>query len=319
MSESGLRIAITGAVGYVGTTLIRRLEREPAVERVLAIDVRPPTRPSSPRVVFLQQDILTPLAAPLKQHGTDAMAHLAYVVRPGHRGSEARRTNVDGTASVLDACAEAGVRRIAYLSSTSVYGAHPDNPLLLTEDSPLRPIQGFQYSENKLEAEALVQRFAKERRDVVTTVLRGAPVLGRDADNPIARAFLKPFLVAFWGHDPLMQFVHQDDMAEVLCQCLLKPRPEVFNVAGSGDVSWSEVAGILGRRLVRLPAPLLQAGTAAAWAMHLQSDSPPAGLDLIRYPWTVSTERAERELGVRFRHSREAVEAFAGRRQGSPP
>jgi hypothetical protein len=78
------------------------------------------------------------------------------------------------------------------------------------------------------------------------------------------------------------------------------------------------MAAAYGRRLIPLPAPLLYGLTGLTWRLRLQSDSPASGLDFIRYPWTVSTKKIERELGVKFRHSSaEAWEAFV-RRQSQP-
>ena len=97
-----------------------------------------------------------------------------------------------------------------------------------------------------------------------------------------------------------------------MLQCLLRQGSGVYNLAGDGAVRWSDMARSLGRRLIRLPAPVLYGLTGAAWALRLQSDSPTRGIDLIRYPWNVSTEKIERELGVQLIYSSEgAWNAFA--------
>ena len=154
MPDGIRRVAVTGAAGYVGRTLIDRLAREPAVERILALDVRPlPSESTNERVVFERHDVTRPFGALLREHGVDSLAHLAYVMRPSRDREAARRVNVEGTASALASCEEAGVRHMLYLSSTSVYGAHADNPPLLDEDAPPRPPRGFQYSEDKAAAE----------------------------------------------------------------------------------------------------------------------------------------------------------------------
>ena len=318
MSDPPRRVAVTGAAGYIGSGLIERLEKERQVERLLAIDIRPLSAPFGPKVAFLRQDVAAPLAQALSSHGTEAVVHLAYVLKPGRDREAMRRINVSGTANVLEACRDAGVSKVVYLSSTSVYGAHADNPPMLTEESIPRPVRGFQYSEDKAQAEALVQAFSERTLEVTTTILRCCPVLGPNADNFISRAFLKPFLVAVRGYDPPMQFVHEDDLIKVMVRCILDDAPGLYNVAGDGFVSWSEMAKMLGRRLLSLPAPLLYAAIDVAWALRLQSDSPSCGLDFIRHRWTASTDKIKRELGVEFRHtSREACEAFAQRQRGT--
>ena len=111
--------------------------------------------------------------------------------RPGHNRDAIERINVGGTANVLDACAEAGLSHILYLSSTSVYGAHPENPALLTEESPTRPVKGFQYSEDKVRSEGLINEYTRRSPDFKAAILRVCPIMGPNADNFIAHAFSK--------------------------------------------------------------------------------------------------------------------------------
>ena len=167
-----------------------------------------------------------------------------------------------------------------------------------------------------MEVEALIREFATST-GLQALVLRCCPVIGPRADNFIARAFLKPVLVAVRGSDPPMQFIHKDDLVSCLVQCTLDTVAGVFNVAGEGTIRWSEMAAALERRLVALPAPLLYPATQVAWALPLQSDSPASGLEFIRYPWTVSTSKIETELACQTRYtSRQAWESYAeGRRK----
>ena len=313
MSDGVRRVAVTGASGYVGRGLTRRLLQDPQIDRILAIDVAAPREATDSRFVFLRHDVSTHLGSTLADNEIDVVVHLAYVLRPGRNREAVRRVNVGGTENLLAACIEAGVSKFVYLSSTSVYGARPDNPAELTEDDAPRPIEGFQYSEDKVQAERLVQEFARGHPDVTATILRCCPVAGPNADNFIARTFRKRFLVAVRGYDPAMQLVHEDDLTEVLALCTLTNVPGLYNVAGEGTIRWSEMAAMLRRRLVALPASVLYPATELAWTLRLQSDSNSAGLDLIRYPWVVSTNKIKRELGVGFRYTaRETMDGFMG-------
>ena len=316
MSNTGRRVAITGASGYIGAGLVRELCREDDIEMVLGTDIVSPRSPLPAKAVFVHQDVSVPFGELFSEYRIDTVVHLAYVMRPDRDHKAARRVNVGGTENVLAACSESGVSRLVYLSSTSVYGAHADNPTLLTEDSPTRPAPRFRYSVDKVEAERLIGEFPASTGSQAL-VLRCCPVIGPRADNFIARAFLKPVLVAVRGSDPLMQFIHEDDMVSCLVRCTLDTVAGVFNVAGEGAIRWSEMAATLGRRLVALPAVLLYPATQASWALHLQSDSPASGLDFIRYPWNVDTAKIETELGYQTRYtSRQAWEAYVeGRRK----
>jgi UDP-glucose 4-epimerase len=312
MSDLPGRILVTGACGYLAGRIIRRLEQSTGVEFILAADIRPPEMEFSDNVEFHNLDVCEPFPDLLRKHRIDSVIHLAYVMNPGHDRRAAWGVNVGGTINLLESCSNSDVRQICYLSSTSVYGAHPDNPEFLTEEFPVRPIKGFQYSEDKAEAESLFTKFDDDHPDVAVTVLRVCPVLGPNVDNFIAAAFSKPFLVAVRGYDPPMQFIHEDDLVDNFMHCLRQQTSGTFNLAGEGTVRWSEMAQIFGRRLLKLPAPVLYGLTGLGWALRLQHDSPPCGIDFIRYRWTASTEKARRELGSTFQYSsREAWKTFA--------
>ena len=309
------RIAVTGASGYLGRLVIARLERCAAVERVLALDIRPPRAPLSPKVAFVHCDITAPLRDLFADHSIDAVVHLAFRIKPDRDRAAAHAVNIGGLANALNACRSANVGRILYLSSATLYGAHPDNPPYLTETSPLRPVSGFQYAKDKIQVERLLAEYAACHREVSVAILRACPILGATADNFIAESFNQRALVALKGCDPPMQFLHERDAARIIVDCLFKGVHGIYNVAGRDAIRWSEMAELSGRRLIRLPAPLLYRMAALSWALRLQSRSPACGLNFIRYPWLVSAQKLAEEHGIVPEYaSREAWLAFISER-----
>ena len=311
MGEKPRRIAVTGGAGYVGTTLIRHLVERDDVGTVCAIDIREPNWALGSKVSFVRQDVSEPFPELLGDLEVDTVVHLAYKLRQGRNREADRRVNVDGTRNTIDSCRRGGVRRIVYLSSTSVYGAHPDNPPAMTEDMPTRPVAGFQYSEDKVESERLLSEYASASSEVAVCTLRCCPVMGPSADNFIADAFDKPFLVAISGASPPIQLIHEEDMIRCLALATMGKAEGVYNLAGTDSLRWDEMAATRGRRVLSMPAWLLYSLTHLAWALRLQSVSPASGLDLIRFPWFASTEKIEREMGFRPRYtSGDAWEAY---------
>ena len=305
-------IVVTGASGYIGTRLVRRLLETRDIERVTGVDVRAATVQHE-RYTHFQQDVSAPLDEAFA--GAEAVVHLAFVLRQLRDRAEGRRTNIGGAENVLRACASAAVGRVVLMSSATVYGPRPDNPPELKEDAPLLPPKGFAYAEDKAACEALFRAFAEEHPETCVSILRGCVVMGPSAANFITSALDKPLLIGIQGDDPAMQFVHEDDLAEVLVRFATEPHPGVYNVAGHRSVRWGEVASIAGKRLIRLPAPLAYGLTALAWRTHAQNDSPAVGLDFIRWPWTVSTKKLTVETGYVCLHtSREALDAYLTRR-----
>ena len=121
-----------------------------------------------------------------------------------------------------------------------------------------------------LEVEAFVRDFADDNPHVDVTLLRFANVLGDDIDTPFATALRRPVVPEIFGFDPRVQFVHEDDVVGALMYATTNDVPGVYNVAGDGNLPWSEVCAIVGKRRVS-PAVLLHdpRRRAAAAPAHL--------------------------------------------------
>lgn len=309
------RVAITGVSGYIGSRLLSRLESMENVERVVGVDVKPP-KDSLPKLRFYCQDISEPLSDIFIENAVDSAIHLAFVLRPTHDKASARRIGIGGTINFLEGCRQAQVKHILYLSSHTVYGAHPDNVLPLKEDSPLRPLTSFQYSWDKAQAEREFDDFATIHNDTCVTILRSCPVIGPNAGSSVVASMFKPIMIFVAGYDPPMQFVHEDDLVELLVTFLGQKKAGIFNVAGDGDIRYGGIAKLCQRRTVALPEKVLRLLMGASWTLRLQDESPASGLEFIKYPPLVSTEKLRSEVGFQFRYSsRDAIASLVSARQ----
>lgn len=180
----------------------------------------------------------------------------------------------------------------------------------------MRPLFDFQYSWDKVEAEQLLSDFAGVNKEVKAAILRACPVVGPRAASSIAALMFKPLvMIGICGYDPPLQFVHEDDVIGLLIMALNQGLAGVYNVAGDGEILYSEVARLARKRMLKLPDRLLRPLMAFAWAMHMQSDSPPSGLEFIKYPPVINTEKLRRETGFKFHYSsREAIASFLSSR-----
>ncbi|HEV2756608.1 MAG TPA: NAD-dependent epimerase/dehydratase family protein [Actinomycetota bacterium] len=287
-SRSGATVAVTGASGYLATGLIRRLAADDAVARIVGFDVRPP-RAVHDKLVFDEVDVRAPgLAARLE--GVDCLVHLAFVMDPIRDEALMRDVNVNGSQNVFKSAGRAGVSRLVYASSATVYGAHPDNPVPLTEESPLRANLDFSYAAHKLETEYVVREFADEFPDAHVVILRPAAVLGPHADNAWSHLLELPVLFGVSGHAPPLQVVHEDDVARALHWAVTTPESGAFNVAAEGWLEAEEALAIAGRSVRRLPEPLAFAVAERMWRLGL-TEVPPGYLHYAMHPWVVSTEK----------------------------
>jgi len=301
------RIAVTGASGSIGTQLVERLAESPATETILGLDIRRPT--AFGNNIFSHRHSVTDSVEHLLRHyGITTVVHLAFQLKPNRDRSAARATNVGGTAQILKDCIAAKIQHLIYLSSTTVYGTNKDDASLFTEDDPLNPVQGFQYAEDKAETERLLSCHDSGEPSFPITTLRSCIVMGPHSANFITSALAKPALIGIRGYDPPMQFLHEKDLLSVICKFIKEPRKGTYNVAGSGNIPYSELARLAGRPLIWLPAMAAYALTQTSWSLRLQSDSPAIGLDLIRWPWLANTDKLAREFGFHGAStSREAI------------
>jgi UDP-glucose 4-epimerase len=306
-------ILITGCSGYLGTALLRRLEREEGVRRIIGWDVRPPRRQPR-RLRFEPVDVTAPdVAERLARAAPDALVHLAFLLRPSHDADRTHRVNVEGTRHLLRAAAAVGVGQLLVASSGTAYGAFPDNPVPLREEHPCRPHPTFAYARHKAWLEADYARFAAAHPDTAVSILRPCVVYGPGVDNYLSALLTRlPVAVGLAGYDPPLQFVHEDDVAAIACAALSRRARGAFNVAPPDTLRASEAVARPRGPHVLVPERLLEPVAAAAWALRLPLLGAPASfLDFMRYPWVMDPTRSQRVLGHRYRHSsRETLDAM---------
>lgn len=267
------RIAVTGAAGFVGRALVRRL-----AERgweVTALVRAPAEVEGAARVAVIggldDAARLRPALA-----GMDAVAHLAarvHVMREtaGDPLAAFRAVNVEGTRAVRDLAREAGVARLVFLSSVKAHGegrAAPYRP-----DEPLAPADP--YGVSKAEAEAVLAEADPAR--LGWTILRPPLVYGPGVGGNFRRLLR---LAELAGRLPLplggianrRSLVFVGNLADAIAHAAGDARAagRRYLVADGEDLSTSDLLARLARAFGRparlLPCPVGLAGAAARLA-----------------------------------------------------
>jgi UDP-glucose 4-epimerase len=295
------RVAITGASGYLGVELARRCVDAGA--GVLGLDIRRAPQRWPAGAAFALQDVTdSSLQQRLVDFRPQVLVHLAWVFDPVHDLQREQRVDVEGTRNAFAAAVASGVRRIVYPSSTTSYGIDPRRTLPLTEEDPPTPNPSYPYGRFKAEVEQWLPSFRAAHPDVELVVTRACIVLGPHARNIVTHVTEWPVMFRVAGANPPLQFLHEDDAADLLWWMIHDAPPGTFNAAGAGVVSFKEICRMAGKPSVSVPAPLLYALAALGWRLRLLR-FPPGLLDYIRYPWVADTTRLTRELGFRPRRS----------------
>lgn len=313
-------VAVTGASGLIGERLLGRLTADPEVERVIVLDIRRPAV-DSPKITFLEKDVSVPFDGLFEEFQVDAAFHLAFILNPIHDRARMRAVNLGGTRNFLAACDRAGVKDVLVVSSGTAYGAHPDNPPLLTEDCPIRANEDFSYVADKGEMERIARAWGDAHPEVNLSVVRPCIVLGPRVNNFISRSLLRKRFFKVRGANPPMQFVHEEDVAEVFYRIVRQGKRGAFNVAGDGTLNVFEVARKVDGKVLDLPYWLLAALGRLGWWLHITvlTEADPGVLAFVRYPWLLDNSRTKQELGFTYRYTTEqALDAAIEARRPLP-
>lgn len=312
----GPAVLVTGAAGYVGRLCMRALaSRRGELSALVALDwTSTPISDRAEGAVYEQADICdSGLGELFRKHGIDTVIHLASIVRApkGAPSDLAYRVDVLGTRNVLEACASVDATRLVVTSSGAAYGYHPDNPDWLDEYHPLRGNDEFEYSKHKRIIEDMLADWRQTHPDLRQIVFRPGTIVGDDVRSPVTDLFEKPIVLGVVGSDSPFVFIWDHDLVTCLVDAVFSTKVGIYNQAGDGSMTPREIAKLLGKPYVPLPASVLRA---VLWALHGLglTENGPERVDFLRYRPVLSNRRLKKELGyVPELTSRQAFERYA--------
>src|SRR3954469_12671221 len=311
MGSAGRVVLVTGVSRDLGRKFARAAAADPGVARVVGVDIVPP-RGDIGDVSFVRADIRNPVIAKvIAKEDVDTVVHMSVISTPGSAGGRntMKELNVIGTMQLLAACQKApGLRALIVKSTTTVYGASSRDPAMFTEDMEPRRAPRSGYAKDVAEIEGYVRGFARRRPDVRVTLLRAANVIGPHVTSPLTSYFRLPLMPTVLGHDPRLQFLHEQDLIDVLRHAAVTDVAGTFNVAGDGILMLSQAVRRLQRPTVPLP-PFAVGSVGSALRSARLADFSPEQLGLLTYGRGVDTTRMRADLG--FEPSCTTAEAFA--------
>jgi hypothetical protein len=253
-------VVLTGAGSALGRRVLDLIDRDPDVERVVVIG---PTGPDDPEV---------------KRHFEEATSLVHLDDDP------------PATRAALDAAGATGIRHAVVLSSATVYGAWPTNPVPLTEQAPLRPNPELSFAVRAAERERLTAEWKSGHPAVRAAVLRPAVPVAEDDDGWLARSLRAAAGPIDAGDDPPGQFVHLDDLASAIDHARRLELDGPYNVAPDGWIAGDQLRALGGGPRVRLPDRIAARAAGIRWRLLLAT-SPPGLAEYARHPWVVANDR----------------------------
>ena len=298
--------------GYIGQKIVERFSNREDIGEIIGIDIAQPKRLSA-KLTFIRHDVRSDMYPLLKDKDIDWAIHAAFILPPIHDKGLMEDINIGGTENFLSSCLKAGIPQLLQCSSTTAYGFYPDNDMPLTEESPLRGNADFTYAKNKRELEAVCSRFQQEHPDISLTVIRPCFVVGPGFDNPLAHHLQKKIVMLPSNSIPF-QFIHEDDLVELIYILLKEKKTGAYNLVADGTMSFDEMVQILGNWQIKLPYTFLYIMNNLMWSLRMKfiTEFPSTGLKMIVYQWIASNGKLKRDIGYTFNYTtREAFEDFA--------
>lgn len=308
-----MRVLITGASGFVGGALMRRLGAHPDIA-VLGV-----ARRAVPLANYRRVDLSSPFQL---DYRPDVVIHAAALASPWARRSQYLQHNVTATRNVIEFCKTRGYPRLVYLSSSSVF-YRDEHQLGITERSPVGPTFINDYAATKYAGEELIVGYEGEH-----VILRPRAVFG-PGDTVLfprilsaARRGRLPHLVSDDGAAE-GDLIYVDSLCDYIISAATRPiMAPAYNLTNAQPVViqkfLNEILARLGVPLPSRPVRVKTAMRAAIWLERIHRllpvlGEPPVtrfGVSVFAYSKTFDVRLALRDFGPPSVSLSEGVDRF---------
>ena len=275
-------VVLTGAESALGRRVRSLLDADPEVTGVVTID--------------LSSCSEHPVAA-LKaaMDGAQVLVHLGSTAGAELDGTGAGGVDVEGTRHLFEAAGSVGVRHLVVLSSATVYGAWPNNPVPLTEEAPIRPNPSLSYATHKAEVERLAHEWSESHPAASVAVLRPTIAVAEERTAWLAQSLWSGSGLRPGDGQAPSQFVHLDDLAAAVDVARRRELRGPYNVAPEGWIKADDLRALAGRGPnVRLPERVVTRVAAWRWKFGL-TPTPPGVVAYLANSWVVANDRLRAE------------------------
>lgn len=317
-----MKLFITGATGFIGTHLIKRLAQ---TEHQLFCLVRKTSKADFLKKLgaeIVSGDVTDKASVLEGMKGCDGVINLANLYSFWEPDKKVfTEVNIKGTRNVMECALETDISKVVHISTAGIYGKPKECPF--TEECPVGPVRFSEYFRTKYEGDLIGWELYEKKGLPLVMVYPGA-VLGSGAPKATGRYIrdlIRRKLPATIFKDSILTFVHVSDVAEIILRALEKEKNigEKY-LAGKYQLSFREInqmiSEISGVELPKLHLPNFLASINAIVLTSLSDiikKSPLWGMskDQIRTMkegFRFDGSKAEKELGITYTPIRVALE-----------
>jgi nucleoside-diphosphate-sugar epimerase len=254
-----MRVAITGASGLLGSHLIDVFLRQG--HAVIAVVRNPESLLPRTGLTIRTADIEESLSLLDAFEGADGVVHAAGLVsfNPRHR-NKIFSVNVQGTAHVVNACLQVGVKKLIHVSSVAALGRK--SGIVLNEESKWIDVPASPYAVSKHRAELEVYRGGEEGLQV--SVVNPSVILSGTTDRSSGTLLHYVWKERPFYTDGLLNYVDARDVADVISRLVEEPRNGERFILNGGAIGYREFFTLTAQRMNK-KSPHLRLTSSWAW------------------------------------------------------
>lgn len=322
-AENKPHVFVTGATGYIGNRLAFQLANEGYVVHALCRSPEKQSLLQHNNIRIFPGDISNIAAVEAAMAECSQVYHLAAFARVwAKNASEFYTQNVKATRIILDAALKTGISKTVFTSTAGVLGPSGNSPV--KEDDVRIGEMMNDYETTKAQAEELCRQYVKEKN--MHIVIVNPPRVygpGIETESNAVTKLVRFYLEGKWRFlpgkgDSTGSYVHVDDIVKGHLLAMEKGRSGERYILSGENVTFTEffnlLAEVTGKKVKLYPLPL-SAMMATARLMMLRTKltgKPPLVTPLwvkkYLYNWSLSCEKAQKELGYTYRPLREGLE-----------
>lgn len=309
-----MHIFITGATGYIGNNLAKKLAEEGNVVHALCRDIKTAVL-THPNIKIFKGDITDVASIQKAMEGCEQVYHLAAYARVWAKDpSTYYKLNVQGSKNIFDVARNSAIKKIVFTSTGGTFGPSGTKPVEEEDERIGEPFTEYEVS--KTEAEALCLDYCNKYGMNIVTVnpprVYGPGIITES--NAVTR-LVKLYMAGKWKFIPgdgkrTGSYVYIDDVVNGHILAMQKGRSGQRYALGGVNASYIEFFDVLAKltgkktSLIKLPVwAMLFAGNVIQLYTKLTGRPPlltPPWIRKYYYNWNINSEKAARELGYTF-------------------